>query len=301
MAYLVPLNTSGASRIELGNETLIGSSPENSIVINDSSVSSRHARITREGNKFKLVDLDSTNGTKVGGKLVHEAFLHNADAVTFGSVVWQFVHEQENVMPILSKRMRVGILGFGLFGALLWIIWIQQQNTISDASSTDHARPSSPKPVSAISREAAPDITFSDENKRIVQITIQRVLVGSSAVNSNLISNLEVEITNKQKRIPVYFTVSVKNLDSDPLDIAHYQFTAEDESGESYAAGWTTDRLSGEAQPGKSVRGGIYFGITPGRSISKLLYKTRWTRRLDNKTIYVEGDLMPVSILKNLQ
>ena len=45
------------------------------------SVSRRHARIVREGNRFKLVD-ESTNGTFLNGKEVGEAFLTPGDVVT---------------------------------------------------------------------------------------------------------------------------------------------------------------------------------------------------------------------------
>lgn len=45
-------------------------------------VSRKHAEITREGNRFKLVDL-STNGTFVNGKRVKEVFLKNGDVLTF--------------------------------------------------------------------------------------------------------------------------------------------------------------------------------------------------------------------------
>ena len=45
-------------------------------------ISRRHARIVREGNRFKLVD-SSTNGTFVNGKRVKEAFLRSGDVITF--------------------------------------------------------------------------------------------------------------------------------------------------------------------------------------------------------------------------
>lgn len=45
------------------------------------SVSRRHARIVREGNRFKLVD-ESTNGTFLNGKEISEAFLTPGDVIT---------------------------------------------------------------------------------------------------------------------------------------------------------------------------------------------------------------------------
>ncbi len=45
-------------------------------------LSRRHARILREGNRFKLVD-QSTNGTYVNGRKVPEAYLKDGDVITF--------------------------------------------------------------------------------------------------------------------------------------------------------------------------------------------------------------------------
>ena len=46
------------------------------------TLSRRHARIIREGNRFKLLD-QSTNGTFVNGKLVSETYLKDGDVITF--------------------------------------------------------------------------------------------------------------------------------------------------------------------------------------------------------------------------
>ncbi len=45
-------------------------------------VSRKHAKIVREGNRFKLID-QSTNGTLVNGKPVKEYLLRNGDVITF--------------------------------------------------------------------------------------------------------------------------------------------------------------------------------------------------------------------------
>jgi pSer/pThr/pTyr-binding forkhead associated (FHA) protein len=46
------------------------------------AISRRHARIVREGNRFKLVD-QSTNGCYVNGQRLPEAFLKDGDVITF--------------------------------------------------------------------------------------------------------------------------------------------------------------------------------------------------------------------------
>lgn len=68
----------------------IGRAPENSVVINDVSVSGRHAQIERSGQIYKLRDLGSTNGTRVNGESAHEVTLRQGDRLRFGGVEARF-------------------------------------------------------------------------------------------------------------------------------------------------------------------------------------------------------------------
>jgi pSer/pThr/pTyr-binding forkhead associated (FHA) protein len=45
-------------------------------------ISRRHAKIVREGNRFKLIDL-SSNGTYVNGERIKTTYLSNGDVLTF--------------------------------------------------------------------------------------------------------------------------------------------------------------------------------------------------------------------------
>jgi len=67
----------------------VGRHPENSIVIEDVSVSGRHARFVRVGaDDYKLEDLGSTNGTRVNGAALKDEAqeLEDGDAIRFGKV-----------------------------------------------------------------------------------------------------------------------------------------------------------------------------------------------------------------------
>jgi len=72
---------------DLVDETIsIGRSPENSICLEDPSVSSRHAELMMMGENCYLKDLDSTNGTLVNGEPVKSVQLRAGDRVRFGKV-----------------------------------------------------------------------------------------------------------------------------------------------------------------------------------------------------------------------
>lgn len=73
-------------RLALGNHTLsIGRLPECDVTFADSNVSRRHAELRAVGGGYVIVDLGSTNGTRVNGVAVREQLLRNGDEVSVGS------------------------------------------------------------------------------------------------------------------------------------------------------------------------------------------------------------------------
>src|SRR5438067_541659 len=81
------------SHIIRDETTTIGRLKSNSIVIDDSSVSLMHAKITRKNGEYYLKDLNSTNGTIVNGQAVGEAKLKDQDRVRFAEISTQFMAE----------------------------------------------------------------------------------------------------------------------------------------------------------------------------------------------------------------
>jgi pSer/pThr/pTyr-binding forkhead associated (FHA) protein len=72
---------------ELVEETYtIGRSPENSIRLDDTSVSGRHAEIAMRAETCYLRDLGSTNGTLVNGQPATQVQLRAGDRIQFGKV-----------------------------------------------------------------------------------------------------------------------------------------------------------------------------------------------------------------------
>jgi hypothetical protein len=68
----------------------IGRLPECDVVLSDPNVSRRHAEVRRRGNDFVVVDLGSTNGTRVNGAGVRERQLGDGDEITVGGTHIRF-------------------------------------------------------------------------------------------------------------------------------------------------------------------------------------------------------------------
>ena len=82
---------SDGTRVELGEDPVcIGRLDECEIQLSDKNVSRRHAEVRREGAGFVLIDLDSTNGSKVNGGRVKRRELADADEITVGATTLRF-------------------------------------------------------------------------------------------------------------------------------------------------------------------------------------------------------------------
>ena len=64
--------------------------PESTLVLADPNVSRNHAEIRPPGNGYVLVDLGSTNGTRVNGTRIATTSSREGDEVTFGNTVFRF-------------------------------------------------------------------------------------------------------------------------------------------------------------------------------------------------------------------
>src|SRR5581483_3563379 len=75
-------------RVAIGDEPFtIGRAAECDVVIADPTVSKRHCELRRRGGDVVLVDLGSTNGTRVNGTVVRERVLEDGDKIGVGSAV----------------------------------------------------------------------------------------------------------------------------------------------------------------------------------------------------------------------
>ncbi|MDQ3981872.1 MAG: DUF3662 and FHA domain-containing protein [Actinomycetota bacterium] len=92
-ARLVVIDDSGADSETISitkDPVVIGRMSTNDVVLSDPNVSRRHAELRRAGDRWLLVDLGSTNGTTVNGKLAREHELDHGDRLMFGSTKIRF-------------------------------------------------------------------------------------------------------------------------------------------------------------------------------------------------------------------
>jgi len=72
------------------DEVVAGRGSSCDIRLDDTSVSSRHCAVRRDGNKYTLADLGSTNGTRINGVTVQQTRLKPKDIIQAGSVELMF-------------------------------------------------------------------------------------------------------------------------------------------------------------------------------------------------------------------
>jgi transcriptional regulator with PAS, ATPase and Fis domain len=91
---------------------VIGTDPDADLVLADDSVSWRHAELRADEGGYRLRDLGSTNGVRVGTLQVREALLTGKTALSLGDTQLEFTLADDEVEHELSPRSRFGeVLG----------------------------------------------------------------------------------------------------------------------------------------------------------------------------------------------
>lgn len=91
MGQLKVRDEDGERMVALDRPTMtVGRSKENEIVVKSSQCSRRHCQVEKVDQGFKLIDLESRNGTKVNGKFVNQHLLMHGDKVVIGDVTLEF-------------------------------------------------------------------------------------------------------------------------------------------------------------------------------------------------------------------
>ena len=110
--HLVLVNTDGVGKsFPITDTSLkIGKSPDNDVVIDSPTVSRNHLVIQRQGDRFLVQDLQSTNGTFIDGAQIREAYLKPGQLLELGDVQLRFQSTLTPVRIAPSVEDRLGEL-----------------------------------------------------------------------------------------------------------------------------------------------------------------------------------------------
>lgn len=125
MHRLIVMTKGGAPRqVDLqAGHTRIGRDTRNAVVLDSAKVSRRHADIETTGNAAVLLDLGSSNGTRVNGRTVRRQMLQNGDLIALGDVQLRFLADGSGRTDVatlsLTVDSRAGSLERATFARIL--------------------------------------------------------------------------------------------------------------------------------------------------------------------------------------
>src|SRR4051812_45241174 len=100
----ISANGDELDRRELSGPITIGRSPESDVVVRDILLSRRHCRIEPVGHGWKVSDLKSKNGTRVGWQNVESHVLRDGDHLRMGRT--RIVYQTGSFEPAPPKRVK---------------------------------------------------------------------------------------------------------------------------------------------------------------------------------------------------
>ncbi|NEZ02999.1 FHA domain-containing protein [Wenzhouxiangella sp. XN201] len=119
---------SGQSFALTSARMVIGRAESCNLRIDDASVSSEHARLSRDAGGWRVVNLLSTNGTFVNEQKVSSAALSDGDRLRFGRVEFRFHNPDEadtagsSGHPRWMPWLAVAIVLAAAAGLALWLL-----------------------------------------------------------------------------------------------------------------------------------------------------------------------------------
>src|SRR6266478_1671404 len=174
-ARLISIGSSDSREYQLSKQTVtIGSHRSNDLVIDDNTVSRRHATITHKTGGFELADLGSTNGTVVNGKRVSVPInLGRGDEIKFGTARFTFFASGDTGVtqssapraPLRQSRLLIMLAAMFVAG----FVGVSYRREIGSASSAVFAWISTRQSTSAPSAPSATNTQSVPANARATE------------------------------------------------------------------------------------------------------------------------------------
>ena len=105
MATLKLVPVSGSPIFVESEQAVVGRDPTCDVVVNDGSVSRKHARLEQRGGGWAVVDQGSANGTFLDSQRVAETMLRDGQELRFGAVAFQVEIEEDEVGATILTPM----------------------------------------------------------------------------------------------------------------------------------------------------------------------------------------------------
>ncbi len=178
-------------------ELSFGRSSKADVVINDHKLSRIHAKIIRFGNGYRVIDLNSHNGTRVNGIRILEHPLSSYDVIEFGSTKIKFlIHDvvlsdsghSTTLVPVASNRKdatkSMHIDAFGVNGGGM----------------VEHGAGGPPSGLENINQEGMEDVPPTTQKRsplKILAVVILAVFISVWIISTNQEKEPEVKVDSK--------------------------------------------------------------------------------------------------------
>jgi len=81
------------------------------VCINDPTISTHHCDFVREGDTYKIVDHNSTNGTRVNNIPITEQVLHNTDILQVGGIEIMYDCDDKSMTSMVTTKTGINLGG----------------------------------------------------------------------------------------------------------------------------------------------------------------------------------------------
>ena len=94
------------TEFEIEQAAILGRLDSNDIPVHDPKASREHAKIYKQGLKYSVVDLNSSNGTFVNGDQITKKALEHGDRITIGKVTMLFENPDEEALKAAAPKRK---------------------------------------------------------------------------------------------------------------------------------------------------------------------------------------------------